>query len=636
MKKRSLLLFALTALSLSACGSNNKNKDPYTEPAKDINSMADFEKMVSDNPINSSSSKTPTRYSLNVDLNFKNASTQYQIKDVELIGNKHRLYNFSISVTNHGGLFSKVNNCIFSDLTITNATVIGNYSGALVGSAEIAIFKNIKIGDHVTVGDEVYQQVGGVVGYAENAEIRNCTNNAKVKGRNNVGGIVGHAYNTDILSCTNNGEINAGYSGTGIGGVCGTYTNYWRYEAREDTFQLNKNYGDVLASECDEVGGLIGQHHPQLYLRGTKYPKVTIAKCYNYGDVEGKDQVGGVAGSGICDLCDTLFSECFNYASVTGKNYVGGIAGYTKDFSVSTAYTQGDELKQVNFTKCESKLNNNKDNFVKGEMYVGGIAGNGTQFINCKNYIDVITIESESPEVNASYLPHEYQHSIGGIVGLGYAEFDLAEVKFESCINEGHVQGVEKEDPYYQASSLGGICGFSYGGLFSKCTNNGELNANQCVGGLIGSLEPHQETYIQDCHSNGNIIAYRCVGGIVGDIEASEENYEIISISSTHVNILEAFIYGTTTSDELEPYKFVLGGLIGRATSTATADNYYRIGNLGSYSVNFKYHSPSGETNMKIDRVIGYNKTNANSKKLILYNETDALENASIERIEDE
>lgn len=635
MKKSYLLLIPFAIAALSGCESGGNNSKPYVTPAKDINSMADFEKMVSDNPINSSASKTPTRYSLNVDLNFKNSDKQYAIKDVELIGNKHRLKNFSINVTNYGGLFSKVNNCIFSDLIITNASVSGDYSGALVGSAEIAIFKNIKIGEQVKIGDGVGDEVGGLVGYAESAEIKGCENNATIEGFNSVGGIVGHAYNTDIISCINNGEISASVVGKGIGGICGTYTNYWRYDAREDTFESNYNYGDVNGQDCDDVGGLIGQHHPQLYLRGSKYPKVTISKCHNLGNVEGRNNVGGIAGSGICDLCDTEFTSCDNKGSVTGKKYVGGIAGYTKDFSVDTPYSQGDELKQVKFKKCKTILNETQDNFVKGETCVGGIAGNGTNFISCENAIEVITALSESPEINDSYLPTEYQHSIGGIVGFGYAEFDLVEFDAQNCVNKGKVSGVSSDKPYKLASSLGGICGLSYGGSFIKCSNSGELNAAQCVGGTVGSLEPRQKTYISENISTGNIIVNRCAGGIIGDIEASEKNSQTIKIAGCNVDIEEALVYGSTPSVEVEPLKFVLGGLIGRANTTASANQYYEITTISNYDVDFKYRSPGDAENLTTGKVVGYNKTNENGKPLVSYTQTYADEHAFITRLGD-
>jgi len=636
MKKRSLLLLPFALAALSACESGGNNSKPYVAPAKDINSMADFLKMVTDNPYNNSSEKTPVRYSLNVDLDFKNASTQYSIKDVELIGNKHRIKNFTVTDANYAGFFSKVKNCIFSDLTITNAYVAGSYAGAFVGHADIAIFKNIKVGEFVEVGDGVGDQVGGIIGYAENAEIKYCENNAAVYGVNNVGGVVGHSFNSNIISCTNNGDVSGDYDGEGVGGICGTYTNEWTFEAREDTFDSNKNFGNVTATECEDVGGLIGKHHPVVKQRGSRYPKVTISKSTNSGVIEGKNHVGGIAGSGACDLCDTIFTSCVNQGSVIGKNYVGGIAGYTKDFSINLPYTTGDEIKQVTFTKCSTKLNESEDNFVKGEMYVGGIAGNGTSFSNCTNNINVITVESLFSDVS-SFFPDEYQHSIGGIVGFGYAYFDLAEFSATVCTNNGKITGISSESPYNLASSLAGICGYSYGGKFMKCINNGELNAAQCVGGLIGTLEPRQETYITESNSNGNIIVNRCAGGLIGDIEASNEHFSSIRIAKSHVDIEDAHVYGTTPSPESEPYKFVLGGLIGRANSSTDEDEYYGeqgkgITVLGNYTVDFNYRSPDDAQNMTVGNVIGYTKESSSHIKLVQYKVEEAETVATITR----
>lgn len=616
MKKRILLLAPILLAALSGCESNNNKTKPYTEPAKDINSLADFEKMVADNPIKNETTKTPIKYSLNVDLDFKNQEKQYELKDVELIGNGHRLKNITIDETNNSGLFSKVQNCIFRNFTIMNSSIYGSDCGALVGTVDQGVFESIKIADTVIVGDGTGSQVGGIIGNANNASVQGCENNAEISGGTNVGGIVGHAYNSDITHCTNYANISGQY-GANIGGVVGTFQDFWRYEAREDLFDSNENYGNVEGTECDYVGGLIGNHNPTLYLRGSQYPKVNISRCINGGSVSGDDYVGGVSGNAQCDLCDVIFTNCINEGTVIGKKYVGGVAGYTFDFSQTTPYTSGDEIKRVQFNGCKSNLNEDENNYISGELYVGGIAGNGAYFRNCTNNIEVKLTESAFSNSTDDYN-HQYQHSIGGIVGLGYGNTDLTTFDATTCINNGKISGISNEfAPYSIASSLGGICGFSYGGTFSRCENYGELFATQCIGGILGAMEPKADTRFSNCISQGNLNFYRTGGGIFGNVEASDTANAEIKMSLCTVNIQEAKIYGSNaTLDD----KYVAGGFIGRATSTSEAESDYKKVILINSESTFNYKTPAGAENMIVEAFVGFNKKLTDDKPLVIIN----------------
>ena len=616
MKKSYLLLASLLLVTLSACDSKNNNTKPYVEPAKDINSLADFEKMVSDNPIKNETTKTPVRYSLNIDLDFKNADKQYKIKDVEIIGNGHKLMNIHSDETDNSGLFSHVKNCIFRNLTIANTEIYGSNSGTLVGEVDGGIFEKIKIADSVIVGAGEGSQVGGLIGYAKNASIEYCENNAPIQGCANVGGIVGHAYNSDIVHCVNNGEISV-FSGENIGGIVGKFENYWTFDPRDDKFESNENHGDVLTTESNFVGGLIGNHSPLLYLRGSQYPKVSISKCTNDGIIRGRNQVGGISGNAVCDLCDVIFTSCINQGTVIGEKYVGGIAGYTSDFSKVYEYTQGDEIKRVQFNSCKTLLNEAEDNYVVGEQYVGGIAGNGAYFRNCINNIEV-KLSKRDEYTSGSEHYQEYQHSIGGIVGLGYGDTSLTSLNATSCTNNAKISGYFDEFTQYSyASGLGGICGFTYGGTFSGCENNGELFATHSIGGILGALQPSNTTALLNCKSNGNLNFFTVGGGLIGDIDASSERNAGIRISGCNVTIEEAKIYGTTASAS-DIYS--AGGFIGRATSTSPNEADYGKATLFNSESHLSYKSPADAENMAIDPIIGFNKKISENKPFVSIN----------------
>ena len=608
MKKRAALLLPLFLISLSACDSNNKKTSPYVEPAKDINTMADFEQMVEENPIKNESTKTPVRYSLNVNLDFKNSGKQYKMKDVELIGNGHELKNIQIIESNNCGLFSTVKNCIFSNLVIEDSEIRGDVAGALVGYADIGIFKNIKITETVRVGDGSTSQIGGIVGKADNASFDGCENNAEVWGMESVGGIVGYSYNSDITHCKNLATIKDSTVGNDVGGIAGTYKNSWQYDARQDLFDSNENSGDILAPQCENVGGLIGKHDPEMIMQGSQLPTVNFSNCLNSGVVKGKDRVGGISGNAYSDLCNVTVTKCTNSGTVMGQNYVGGIVGETKDFRVSVEYKEGDKLTFVKFNGCETELNEDGDNYVSGVKYVGGIAGNGSSFNDCDNNIEVRTEKSNEYLAGASYY-EEYQCFIGGIVGYGFGNCNEVLSKIVSCTNNGKVSGVVTAGkPYTLASAVGGICGFSFGGTFFSCTNNAEIYATQCVGGILGALETKntdKNTSFSDCESNGNLVFLKSGGGIVGDIEVIPQFSMRITIVGCTVDIEEAKIYGSTDAMD---NKFVAGGFIGRAVTTSIESSDYKKVTLMSSEATLKYRTLEGATNMVVDAYVGYNQ----------------------------
>jgi hypothetical protein len=161
---------------------------------------------------------------------------------------------------------------------------------------------------------------------------------------------------------------------------------------------------------------------------------------------------------------------------------------------------------------------------------------------------------------------------------------------------------------------VGGICGFTYGGKFSRCDNNGEVFATHSVGGILGALEPTKTTEILTCVSAGNLNFFATGGGIIGDIEGSDNANAEVRISECNVSIEEAKIYGTSTSPS-DIYS--AGGFIGRATtSSLIATNYGKV-TLSSSETHFSYRSPDDAENMVVNSLVGFNKEISPSKTFV-------------------
>ena len=234
----------LSIFALTGCGlfGGDDTSDASVQPVQSVtvSTVAEFEEEMGKHPY-STKSNTLKPIIIGADLDFGGASKQYSISNVRISGNNHTLKNFNILVANYGGLFSKTYNCYFDNLTIDNATVGGSTSGSLVGYAYATYFENVKTTNSVVVGDGAGNNVGGIVGHGyESTEFKDCVNQAEIKGVEKVGGIVGFAYDADVHGCVNKGKV-TGYNGKHIGGVVGGFESYWRYDRHVDKFSGNKN-----------------------------------------------------------------------------------------------------------------------------------------------------------------------------------------------------------------------------------------------------------------------------------------------------------------------------------------------------------------------------------------------------------
>ncbi|NLX78925.1 MAG: hypothetical protein GXY95_03475 [Clostridiales bacterium] len=140
------------------------------------------------------------------------------------------------------GLFGYINNGSVSRLGIEDSFIFGwSWVGGVIGYNDEALVKNSN--NTGTVSGETY--VGGVIGYSSFSVITSLYNSGAVSGNESIGGLVGYNHQTLLTNSYNNGEI----------------------------------YG------ADSIGGLVGYNFYS-----------TVKSCYNIGSVSGETGVGGVVG----------------------------------------------------------------------------------------------------------------------------------------------------------------------------------------------------------------------------------------------------------------------------------------------------------------------------------------------------
>lgn len=231
---------------------------------------------------------------------------------------------------------------------------------------------------------------GGIVGYAQNASVENCTNSASVTGTTGVGGIAGYAYyGTQIVSCENSGSVEGKKynsvegSAYNIGGIVGSVYNPRNTSHEEgdcDSFPVYSYNRDSLISNCTNSGAVTCNDS---YKEG-------VPKIRYYRDVpvavniyEGGSFTGGIAGFA---MDSAYFDEegnavrienCTNHGTVTGAaedgnaTYTGGILGIGKNALVNGCKNKG------TVTNADAAENDTVRNEIGGNSYTIRFDANG-------------------------------------------------------------------------------------------------------------------------------------------------------------------------------------------------------------------------------------------------------------------
>ena len=159
--------------------------------------------------------------------------------------------------------------------TISGLNVTGEFVYAgLFGTVKDGTIKSLTVAGKVSPSNSQCI-VGGIVGYASNAVIKNCSNHCSVTGRNTsiIGGIAGFNSSGAIIDCYNVGTI------SGI------------------------NYAEA-------IGGIVGSNSG------------TISNCYNVGTVSNDTSVGEIAGhnNGTVENCYYLAGTNLNAVGQNNSN----------------------------------------------------------------------------------------------------------------------------------------------------------------------------------------------------------------------------------------------------------------------------------------------------------------------------
>ena len=503
-------------------------------------------------------------------------------------------YNiFGLTIKNGGkntGLFGYTNNA-----TISNVTLVG---GSITGS----------------------NNVGAIVGNANNTTLTNVVNSAAVSGNSNVGGIVGSADGTTVENAINTGTIEGNSkSETNVGGLIGemkdsnTADNY-----KSQIIGNSYNLGAVTGDGAN-VGGLVGYAVNSTIGDGTNL-------VYNRLDVTGAYNVGGIVGN----MEGTTVQNAENSGNVTAKKNITEEyhyhAGQKNDDNTISAIVKNETVNVANVGGIAGKADNTdtKESIIKDVTNTGNVSSskqNGNDYYDAGNVGGIVGSAVDTNISNATNKENEVRgaHNVGGVAGyFGNSSDakDAPDYTITKGINDGGdimatgarngtefvTEKIRPGDVGAEVTiigNMGGIVGYLDGDNV-HVTSSGNR-------GTVHSLDITGDTVSQASQASNT-------GGVVGKIDRSDTLALKDDEGNIIFNVADSAVSNSYNTGDVRGYMGV-GGVVGMMYNGEVAGSY----NLGS--VNTTRRAQDADENnfpsVNMGGVVGDTTEQTNAKALI-------------------
>lgn len=263
----------------------------------------------------------------------------------KFLGNNHKITSLTINKPNkyYIGLWGSIAGATISDLKLECQNISGqSYVGCLVGKASGGTISGISVTNTEIHASSSY--IGGIIGYASDTSLNNCSYVGKVFGTENVGGAIGY-FSGPMFTISNVKSIANVEGSESVGGCVGNQSG--------GTLESIFHKGDLVNSG-NYTGGIVG------LVQGS----ARILNCTYWGNIKGKSGVGGIIGqTKAYSLIDRTIRSCTVVGDINGLERVGGIIGFGDTGSPKTSECTFDDLD----CSYSGKL--------QGTYNVGGISG---------------------------------------------------------------------------------------------------------------------------------------------------------------------------------------------------------------------------------------------------------------------
>lgn len=540
-------------------------------------------------------------------------------------------------VTKNGfyGKFDGLDYNIFG-LTINRA---GENNVGLFGVVDGANINNVTlVGGSITGKDNV----GAIVGSANNTTLTNVVNSAAVSGDSNVGGIVGIATDTTVEDAINTGAIegiaNTDNGGINVGGLIGSMNS-------SHLIGNSYNLGDVT-SIGSNVGGLVGYAsnstigNPSVV---NSKPVENIETVYNRMDVTGAYNVGGIVGN----MAGSTVQNAENSGTVTAIGYDDdGNYTFHTDYTGNGYSTDGSKTVAVNVANAGGIAGTSSSSTITDVLNTGDVSSSKVkvqeqeqEYYAAGNVGGIVGSAVDTNITNATNRENEVRgaHNVGGVAGyFGSTKGDSTDKNtphytVTNGINDGGdimATGARFENDFvretiranfsdanndgkYIVGNIGGVVGYMDGNnvYITQSANRGTVHTDEStdhtdveewqkaanVGGIVGKIDRSKTDNLKDedgkidvtkaavsnSYNTGDVRGYTAVGGIAGMMYNGEiaGSYNLGEIRSTRIAV------GNETP-------LNMGGIVGDTTENSTARAYlydvYNKGQIGDETYTYK------------------------------------------------
>lgn len=493
-----------------------------------------------------------------------------------LKGNGHTISGMMVSrpSTDNVGLFGYVSGATITGVNLEGKSIIGrNYVGGIVGTS----YGNCTISDcNVVLNGQIAGlcDIGGIVGFNHEAStIKNCNVKSNMSSSGSaelqsgsVGGLCGTVQNAIVNDCSFEGTVSGKLQGVGglfgsIGNATVTNVNGKGNVVGEtitgciagnahmtNTFENVRYTGDVEGTEC--VSGVVG--------RLESGSSNTFNNCHHKGIITNSgDYTGGIVGKSEGG-CIAGMESCSHFGNVLGKDYVGGVVGAVKSNglvpTIRTVYGSSSSTSNtMSYGPYYDTMQSGKEKIIiisnccsVGDIhasdYVGGVVGCDETALTFFQNTETIDTGNTS-----SYV------------------YTWADNKYTGYRSKGrtYVAGKNDDGSYYYGHDIAcvQIINYTETSVKLKLQNNyysGNIVGKQFVGGIAGYKDDGE---IVNNQSLANVFGSSFVGGLVGDAKGQEpfsnaasSNLKIVSnvannsiISASISNV--GRIYGLKAND---------------------------------------------------------------------------------------
>lgn len=503
-------------------------------------------------------------------------------------------YNiFGLTIKNAGkntGLFGYTNNA-----TISNVTLVG---GSITGS----------------------NNVGAIVGNANDTTLTNVVNSAAVSGNSNVGGIVGSATNTTVEDAINTGAIEGrvntgGNGGINVGGLIGSMNS-------SHLIGNSYNLGDV-SGDGYNVGGLVGSAlnstigNPSVV---NDKPVENVETVYNRMDVTGAYNVGGIVGN----MVGSTVQNAENSGTVLASGYNGGKYTFHTDYTKDDYSTKGSKTVDVNVANVGGIAGTSSaDSTITDVLNTGDVSSSKVkeqeqEYYAAGNVGGIVGSAVDTNITNATNQENEIRgaHNVGGIAGYfgstkgDSTDEDTPHYTVTNGINDGgdimatgarygndfvretirydyNAAANSNNDGKYIVGNIGGVIGYMDG--------NNLYVTNSANRGTVHTLDITDQSNISDASTAAN------VGGVVGKIDRGNT----ITINSGNVN--EAAVSNSYNTGDVRGYT-AIGGIVGMMYNGEIAGSY-NLGNIMSTRI-----SAGGTIPLNMGGIVGDTTENSSAR----------------------